>query len=97
MTVQGHPEKHFAEKDTQCEYNFEYEKHKEELIKIKDFIMNSNFISKLNNMLQNIEYSSKMQINLVNDMMDLAKMKENKFEFNEKYFNLLELVDNALS
>lgn len=39
-------------------------------------------------MLESISFSSQMQINLVNDMMDLAKMKENKFKFDNAYFNL---------
>ena len=37
-----------------------------------------------------------MQLNLVNDMMDLAKMKENKFTFDMSYFNLTQLVENSL-
>ena len=35
-------------------------------------------------------------MNLVNDMMDLAKMKENKFKFDMSFFDLKKLISNSL-
>lgn len=45
--------------------------------------------------LSNIEkckYSSKMQINLINDMMDLAKTEQMKFQLNNQFFDLTETI-----
>ena len=36
-----------------------------------------------------------MIINLINDMMDLAKTEQMKFELNNEYFNLLKTVHRA--
>ena len=41
--------------------------------------------------------SSVMQLNLINDLMDLAKMKVDKFVFDESFFNLPTVIKNALS
>lgn len=40
--------------------------------------------------LENIFFQSSMLLNLINDMLDLAKMETFNFEFNENYFNLSE-------
>ena len=47
--------------------------------------------------LQNSLFSSKMLLNLVNDLLDLAKMEQNTFSFNEEYFDLVQTVDNAFN
>ena len=39
--------------------------------------------------LQNSIYSAKMLNNLVNDLLDLAKFDQNKFNFNLEFFDLI--------
>ena len=36
-----------------------------------------------------------MQLNLVNDLMDLAKLQQGSFNFNESNFDLLAVIKNA--
>lgn len=47
--------------------------------------------------LQNAQFSSRMLTNLINDLLDLAKFETSTFKFNESYFNLIELVEQAFS
>lgn len=42
--------------------------------------------------LENISYQSKMQLNLINDLLDLAKCETMNFSFNEEYFDLNKLI-----
>jgi signal transduction histidine kinase len=44
---------------------------------------------------QNCKYNSKMLINLINDMMDLAKSERMKFELNNSFFDLQQLVERS--
>lgn len=48
-------------------------------------------------LLENISYQSSMLTTLINDLLDLAKLETMNFKFNEDYFDLNEIVDNALS
>lgn len=41
---------------------------------------------------ENVFYQSKMLINLINDLLDLAKMDSLNFKFNNEYFDLADLV-----
>lgn len=45
--------------------------------------------------LENIVYQSNMQLTLVKDLMDLAKLETLNFKFNEEYFDLPELIKQA--
>lgn len=45
--------------------------------------------------LENIAYQSKMMITLINDLLDLAKFETMNFKFNDNYFDLNEVIDNA--
>ena len=36
-----------------------------------------------------------MLLNLINDLLDLAKFETMNFSFNEEYFNLKEVIDQA--
>lgn len=36
-----------------------------------------------------------MQLTLINDLLDLAKFETMNFSFNEDYFNLKELINQA--
>lgn len=42
--------------------------------------------------LENIRYQSLMLTNLINDLLDLAKMDSLNFKFNEDYFDIKELI-----
>ena len=46
-------------------------------------------------MLQQQVFAQQMMENLINDLLDLAKMKNNKFELHPSYFNLLATVRNC--
>jgi hypothetical protein len=46
-------------------------------------------------MQKNCKYSSKMLINLINDMMDLAKSEKMKFDLNNSFFDLEKLVERS--
>jgi signal transduction histidine kinase len=46
-------------------------------------------------MQQNCKYNSKMLINLINDMMDLAKSERMKFDLNNSFFDLEKLVERS--
>jgi signal transduction histidine kinase len=39
--------------------------------------------------LNNCKFSSKMLLNLINDMMDLAKTENMKFDLNNQFFDLI--------
>jgi len=45
--------------------------------------------------LENISYQSSMLITLINDLLDLAKLETMNFKFNEDYFCLNELINQA--
>lgn len=38
-----------------------------------------------------------MLLNLVNDLLDLAKIEQNTFQFNEEYFDLIQTIENAFN
>jgi len=43
-------------------------------------------------MLEACQHSSGMMINLINDLLDLAKQEELTFKLNKRYFNLIETI-----
>ena len=46
-------------------------------------------------MLENCKYCSVMLLNLINDMMDLAKTEQMKFELNNEFFDVTKTVERA--
>ena len=48
-------------------------------------------------LLENVAFSSVMLTNLINDLLDLAKMERQTFTFEEQYFDLIETIENAFS
>lgn len=42
-------------------------------------------------------YSSAMTENLINDMMDLAKLENNKFKIDRAYFSLIRVIENSFA
>ena len=51
--------------------------------------------SKIEDILENIEFQSKMLTNLINDLLDLSKIDSLNFKFNDEFFNLIEVVEMA--
>ena len=47
------------------------------------------------NSLENCGYCSTMLLNLINDLMDLAKLEKMKFSLNNEYFDLTKTIKNA--
>ena len=45
--------------------------------------------------LENICFQSSMLLNLINDLLDLAKFETMNFNFNDDFFNMNELIDQA--
>mmetsp|Transcript_39157 Transcript_39157/g.59733 ORF Transcript_39157/g.59733 Transcript_39157/m.59733 type:complete len:88 (+) Transcript_39157:3553-3816(+) len=54
-------------------------------------------IRKTEQILQHSIFSASMLNNLINDLLDLAKLEQNSFNFNEEYFNLVQTVENAFN
>ena len=50
---------------------------------------------KIEDILENIEFQSKMLTNLINDLLDLSKIDSLNFKFNDEFFNLIEVVEMA--
>ena len=46
-------------------------------------------------MFENVFFQSKMLINLINDLLDLAKINSLNFKFNDGYFDIKEVVLQA--
>jgi signal transduction histidine kinase len=45
--------------------------------------------------LENCKYCSVMLLNLINDMMDLAKSEKMKFQLNYEFFDLTSTIERA--
>jgi hypothetical protein len=56
---------------------------------LEDLIQN---LESSTNSLQNCKYCSVMLLNLINDMMDLAKTEKMKFELNCEFFDLTKTI-----
>lgn len=41
-------------------------------------------------------FSSTMLLNLINDLLDLAKIENSSFNLNTSYFNLFEIIQKAI-
>ncbi len=48
-------------------------------------------------LLKNSLFSSTMLLNLINDLLDLAKMENSQFHLNTALFNLHGVIENALN
>ena len=46
--------------------------------------------------LQNSVFSAKQITNLINDLLDLAKLEKGQFTFNNEYFNLKDTIKNGI-
>ena len=54
-------------------------------------------IRETNDILQSCRHSSTMLMNLINDLLDLAKQESLTFEFHKSYFNLIDTVKNTFT
>jgi signal transduction histidine kinase len=61
---------------------------------LKIFI-EAEFITKAEELLESVIFSTTMLNNLINDLLDLAKMESLTFKFNEEYFDLHKLVKSS--
>ena len=46
-------------------------------------------------MIEGCQHNSQMLINLINDLLDLAKEENLTFQLNKNYFNLIELIKES--
>ena len=53
------------------------------------------FSKKLEYYLQSAVFASTSLLNLVNDMLDMAKMENSSFKLNNEYFNMIEVINKA--
>lgn len=58
--------------------------------------MREDVINELELLLKNSLFSSTMLLNLINDLLDLAKIENSSFNFQATYFNLFEIINHAL-
>ena len=54
-------------------------------------------VDKIERLLNNSLFSTKMLTNLINDLLDMAKFEQGKFTLNESYFSLPMLVHKSLN
>ena len=48
-------------------------------------------------LIENVRYSSSMLLNLIQDLMDQAKMESMNFWFNDEFFDLTKLLTEAIN
>ena len=51
--------------------------------------------SEIDILLKNSIFSSTMLLNLINDLLDLAKMENSAFNLNRTYFDLFEVIEKS--
>ena len=52
-------------------------------------VLSCDHLHEIDQFLESIEFSATTISNLVNDLLDLAKMDSNNFQFNDEYFDLI--------
>jgi len=50
-----------------------------------------------NQMIDTCKHSSDMMLNLINDLLDLAKQEAVTFQLNKSYFNLIETIKKTFT
>ena len=63
---------------------------------LKEFF-ESDFLNNVEIFLQNSVFSAKMIHNLINDLLDLAKLEKGQFSFNNEYFNLRKTIADGIN
>lgn len=59
---------------------------------INEFFVENKQIDLVVNSLENCKYCSTMLLNLINDLMDLAKLEKMKFELNNEFFDITKTI-----
>ena len=68
-----------------------------EELNILEEVLNFDKLHEIEQFLESIQFSATTISNLVNDLLDLAKMESNNFLFNEEYFDLITSLKNTIS
>ena len=68
-----------------------------EELNILEEVLNLDKLHEIDQFLESIQFSATTISNLVNDLLDLAKMESNNFQFNEEYFDLITSLKNTIS
>ena len=80
---------------THLSQNFNGNKQESSLISNRNMMnLKLKFESTLD-ILQNFHFSQYMAENLINDLLDLAKLENNTFSFTNEYFNLMDTIYQA--
>ena len=58
----------------------------------RGIVMNDSKKTEIETLLKNSMFSSTMLLNLINDLLDLAKIENSTFKLNWTYFDLFEVV-----
>ena len=61
------------------------------------FLMNDNIKESVDSLIKNSLFSSRMILNLVNDLLDQAKMENQAFNLHSDYFNLFEIIHQSFA
>ena len=59
-------------------------------------VLKNDYLQNIEDFLENVSFSSTTISNLVNDLLDLAKMESNNFQFNEDYFDLVTSIKHSI-
>lgn len=52
-----------------------------------------NYLKEIEKLLHNSVYSAQQITNLINDLLDLAKLEKGQFTFNNEFFNLRNTIE----
>ena len=55
-------------------------------------LLEGNMSERVESLMQNSIFSAKQINNLINDLLDLAKLEKGNFSFNNEFFNLIETI-----
>ena len=53
-------------------------------------------MKEVESLLRNSLFSVTMLLNLINDLLDLAKIENSSFNFNKTYFNLINVIQKSI-
>lgn len=59
-------------------------------------LLRDDITNELEILLKNSLFNSTMLMNLINDLLDLAKIENSSFNFQANYFNLFEIINHGL-